>query len=147
MTSWDTDRDGDIDVPFFCRRRQREIRPKPVFDPGDAFVKLQPYQRLTMTANVRQPPTYNQLDAICTISLQQGLGETSCTVALFSSTFFIKPHSHNDCSMKHKVTGQQGVDGGQHGNEIGLVVLGATAPDKFAIVVARKRRIRPLFRS
>lgn len=99
--------------------------------------------RLVSTSIRHIGSAYNHFHAILAVFLQQKRGEASGTVALLSTPFFVKPNREYDGPAWSEVAFEKAVDGCQHGDEVGLIILGATPPDVLSVVVTIKWRVSP----
>jgi hypothetical protein len=132
VASRNTDGHGHVNVALFGGRRQCEVGAKSILNACDALVELDVRQHGVATLLAM---TYNHLDAILPVSIQQGLCKTSGAIALFRSTLFVETDRDDNSPVGGEVAGKQAIDGGQHRNQVRLVVLGASTPDVFTIVV------------
>lgn len=65
---------------------------------------------------------------------------------MLSAPFFVKSDREYDGPTWFEVAFEKAIDGCQHGNEVGLVILRATAPDILSVVVTIEWRMCPLSR-
>ena len=87
VSSRDVDGDGHIDIALLCCSRQGKIRTVTILDPGNALVELHALSVLEVAAVEK---TYDQLDPVFAISLDQGLRKAPGAIALFGTSFFIE---------------------------------------------------------
>lgn len=89
---------------------------------------------------------YNHFHAIFAIFLQEKLGKASGTIALLCTAFFIESDREYDSPAGFEITLEKTIDGCQHGNEVGLIILRPTSPNVLAIIVTIKWRMCPFSR-